>query len=96
MRLRTALIALVTVATIAAACGDDDTNDGYSESTRDAYMEGCTDQQSVAFCECTLNELEERYTEEEFFRFAIEASDAPPQDLVEISLACIAEADLGS
>lgn len=95
MRLRTALIALVTVATIAAACGDDDSSDGYSEDVRNAYMDGCTDTQSVAFCDCTLNELEERYTQEEFFRFAIEASDAPPQDLVEISLACIAEADLG-
>ena len=44
---------------------------------------------------CTLNELEDRYTQEEFFRFAIEASDEPPQDLIEISLACIGEADIG-
>ncbi len=95
MSLRTAVIAVVTVAMIAVACGDDDTNDGYSEDIRNAYMDGCTDTQNVAFCECTLNELEERYTQEEFFRFAIEASDQPPQDLIEISLACIGEAEIG-
>ena len=95
MSLRTACVALITVALISAACGDDNTNNGYSADIRNAYMEGCTGSQSEAFCACTLNELEDRYTQEEFFRFAIEASDEPPQDLIEISLDCIGEADIG-
>jgi hypothetical protein len=95
MRLRIALVALLAVATIAAACGDDDDTGGYSDAIRDSYMQGCTGSQNEAFCECTLNELEKRYTQEEFIRFAIEASETPPDDLVDISLACIGEADLG-
>lgn len=94
-----ALVALFAVALIATACGDDDGgggSGGYSSSVTDAYMEGCTSGgQPAAFCQCTLDELEDRFSEEEFVAFAIEASEEPPDEFVEIALACIGEADIG-
>lgn len=95
MRLRTMMVALLAVFTL-AACGDDDgTGDRYSDEIRNAYLEGCTGSQNQAFCECTLTELEKRFTQEEFIAFAIEASEEPPEEFVEITLACLSEVDLG-
>ncbi|MBI5157041.1 MAG: hypothetical protein HZA58_03395 [Acidimicrobiia bacterium] len=97
MNTRGVAIAVLMVAAL-GACGDDDTptGGGFSATTRSRYMEGCTSSQTEEFCACTLNELEERFTEEEFMRFAIEATEEPPQDLIEVSIVCISEADLDS
>jgi len=95
MKLRTVLVAVLAMAMLAAACGDDDGTGGYSDGVRDSYMRGCTGSQSEAFCECTLNELEKRFTEEELIAFAIEASEQPPDDFVDVARACIGEADRG-
>jgi len=95
MNKRAMAVAVLVVAML-GACGDDDTSSatGFSATTRSRYMEGCTTSQTEEFCACTLNELEERFTEEEFLRFAIEATEEPPQELIEVSITCIAEADL--
>lgn len=97
MNKRATAIAVLVVAAL-GACGDDDTSTsaGFSATTRSRYMEGCTSSQTEEFCACTLSELEERFTEEEFMRFAIEATEEAPQDLIEVSIACISEADLDS
>jgi hypothetical protein len=95
MRLGTLPVALLAVVVL-AACGDDDgTGDRYSDEIRNAYLEGCTTSQNQAFCECTLTELEKRFTQDEFIAFAIEASEEPPDDFVDITLACLSEVDLG-
>lgn len=96
MNIRAAAIVVLVIAAL-GACGDDDTpsGSGFSETTRSRYMEGCTGSQTEEFCACTLDELEERFTEEEFIRFAIAATEEPPQELIEVSITCIAEADLG-
>ncbi len=72
------------------------TGEPYSPEIRDAYLEGCGGSQNAAFCECTLTELEKRFTQEEFIAFAIEASEEPPEEFVEITLACLSEVDVGS
>ncbi len=97
MNKRAVAIAVLLVGAL-GACGDDDavSGGGFSATTRSRYMEGCTASQTEEFCACTLNELEERFTEEEFIRFAIEATEEPPQELIEVSITCISEADLGS
>lgn len=93
MRMR--LMVILAVAVLGACGGNDTTSTGFSATTRSRYMEGCTSSQSEAFCQCTLNELENRFTEEEFMRFAIDASEQPPDELIEVSLACLADAELG-
>lgn len=94
MRLRGLLLALLAVIAL-AACGDDDgTGQRYSEEIRNAYLEGCGGAQNADFCECTLTELEERFTQEEFIAFAIEATEEPPEEFVDITLACLSEVDL--
>lgn len=98
MRLRTTLIAVLSVAMLATACGDDSgggSGDGYSEQIRSSYLQGCGTEQNQAFCQCTLDELEKRFSEEEFIAFAIEASEEPPEEFIEIAFACLSEADLG-
>lgn len=96
MNIRVAAVVALVVAAL-GACGDDDTSpgNGFSATTRSRYMEGCTGAQTEDFCACTLDELEERFTEEEFMRFAIEATEEQPPELIEVSIACIAEADPG-
>ena len=93
MRMR--LMVILAVAVLGACGGTDTTSTGFSATTRSRYMEGCTSSQSEAFCQCTLDELENRFTEAEFMRFAIDASEEPPDALIEVSLACLAEAELG-
>ena len=100
-KIRRTLIILMSVALLAAACGDDDSggngdgNGGFSSEIKDRYLEGCETSQNRAFCECTLDEIEKRFSEEDFIRFAIEASEDPPEEFVEIAFACLDEADLG-
>lgn len=87
--------AMAVIAVVAlAACGDDDAGQQYSPEIRNAYLEGCTGSQNEAFCECTLTELEKRFTQEEFIAFAIEASEEPPDEFVDITLACLSEVDV--
>ena len=89
------LIALVfAFALIAAACGDDG-GGRFSSEIRDSYLEGCETEQNTAFCECTITEIEKRFSEEEFIRFAIEATGEAPEEFIEIAFACLGEADLG-
>lgn len=94
MRLR-ALVIVALVAIAMTACGDDDAAVGFSETTRTRYLQGCGTANSEAFCQCTLAELEDRFTEAEYLRFAVDDSAELRDALVEISLACIAEAELG-
>lgn len=97
MRLRIALMVVLMAASL-VACGDDDGTDGtggFSAETRRRYMEGCTTAQTEAFCQCTLDELAKRFSEEELMAFAIDGSEEPPEEFIEVTLACIAEADLG-
>ncbi|HEX5631118.1 MAG TPA: hypothetical protein VFY15_05615 [Acidimicrobiia bacterium] len=95
MKWRAWALTVIAVAAL-AACGDDDgTGDRYSPEIRNAYLEGCGGSQNAEFCECTLTELEKRFTQEEFIAFAIEASEEPPEEFVEITLACLSEVDVG-
>ncbi len=98
MKFRKALAIVFAFALIAVACGDDDDdggNGGFSSQIRDSYLDGCQGEQNAAFCECTFDEIEKRFSEEEFIRFAIEATEEPPDEFIEIAFACLSEADLG-
>jgi hypothetical protein len=93
MKIRKALAIVFAFALIAVACGDDD--GGFSSQIRDSYLDGCQGEQNAAFCECTFDEIEKRFSEEEFIRFAIEATEEVPDEFIEIAFACLSEADLG-
>lgn len=95
MKTRKLIAILFSFALIAVACGDDDGGGGFSPEIRDAYLEGCETEQNSDFCECTMDEIEERFSEEDFIRFAIEATEEPPEEFLEIAFACLGEADLG-
>ncbi len=95
MKIRNALAIIFAFALIAVACGDDDGGNGFSSEIRDSYLEGCETAQTAAFCECTLNELEEKFSEQEFVAFALEQTEDPPEEFMELALACLGEADLG-
>lgn len=94
MKFRKLIAIVFAFALIAAACGDDD-GGGYSSEIRDGYLEGCQTEQNAAFCECTLDEIEKRFSEEEFIRFAIETTEDAPEEFIEIAFACLDQADLG-
>lgn len=95
MIIRKALAILFAFALVAVACGDDDGGDGFSAEIRSSYLAGCEGEQNAAFCECTIDEIEDRFSEEEFIRFAIEATEEPPEEFIAIAFACLSEADLG-
>lgn len=97
MKARFVAAVVMALALVAGACGDDDGGDGFSPEIRNQYLQGCMTSQNQAFCDCTLDELEKRFTQEEFVRFAIEANETPPdpQIFTEVALACIAEANPG-
>jgi len=96
MRIRKAVAIVFAFALIAVACGDDDGGGGrYSSQIRDSYLEGCETEQNTEFCECTLDEIEKRFSEEEFIRFAIETTEEPPEGFIQAAFACLSEADLG-
>lgn len=89
-------IALVfAFALVLVACGDDGGDGGFSSEVRDSYLAGCeAESPGGEFCECTFNEIEERFTEEEFIRFAIESTEEPPEEFLEVAFACLGELDL--
>lgn len=97
MKIRKALAIVLTFALVAVACGDDDGGNtgGFSSQIRDSYLDGCQGEQNAAFCECTFDEIEKRFSEEEFIRFAIEATEEAPEEFIEIAFACLSEADFG-
>ena len=94
MKIRKVIAVVFAFALMAAACGDDD-GDGFSAEIRNSYLEGCQTEQNAEFCECTIDEIESMFSEEEFIRFAIEATEEPPAEFIEIAFACIGEADFG-
>lgn len=93
MKMRKVIAVVFAFALIATACGDDDGR--FSSEIRDSYLEGCQTSQNAAFCECTIDKIEKSFSEEEFIRFAIEATEEAPDELIEIAFACLGEADLG-
>jgi hypothetical protein len=96
MKIRRVIALVFALALLAGACGDDDGGNGrFSSGIRDSYLQGCGGQQNAEFCECTLTEIEKRFTEAEFIKFAVEQTEEPPQEFVEIAFACLGEADLG-
>jgi len=95
MKIRKAIAIVFAFALIAVACGDDDGGDGFSSEIRDSYLEGCETEQNAAFCECTFDEIAKTFSEEEFIRFAIEATEEAPEEFLDIVFACLGEADLG-
>jgi len=95
MKIRKAVAIVFAFALIAVACGDDDGGNGFSSEIRSSYLEGCQSEQNAAFCECTIDEIEKKFSEEDFIRFAIEATEEPPEEFIEIAFACLGEADLG-
>jgi hypothetical protein len=66
---RSVLILLAAASLFVAACGDDGPDD-YSDSTREAFMTGCveddTDEDLVEVCECTYDTAVEELPFEEF------------------------------
>ena len=66
---RSLLILLVSALFLVAACGEDGPSD-YSESTREAFMTGCVEDDSdddlVEVCECTYDTAVEELPFEEF------------------------------
>lgn len=95
MKIRRLIALVFAFALVVAACGDDDGGGGFSSEIRSSYLEGCETSQNAAFCECTIDEIENRFSEEEFIRFAIDATEEPPEEFIEIAFACLGEADLG-
>lgn len=98
MKIRTIIAIVFAFALITVACGDDDggTPGGqYSSDIRDSYLAGCeAESPGGNFCECTIQEIEKRFTQEEFIKFAIEATEEPPEEFLEIAFACLGELDL--
>jgi len=95
MKIRKAIAIVFAFALVAVACGDDDSGGQFSSEIRDSYLEGCETEQNTAFCECTITEIEKKFSEEEFIKFAIEATEEAPEEFIEIAFACLGEADLG-
>ena len=97
MRIRKVIAIVFAFALIAAACGDDDGGGGrFSSEIRDSYLAGCeAESPGGNFCECTMQEIEKRFSEEEFIAFAIEATEDAPEEFIEIAFACLDELDLG-
>lgn len=92
MKFRKLIAVVFAFALIAVACGDDDGGGSFSSEIRDAYLQGCeAEAPAGGFCECTLNEIEKSFSEEEFIRFAIEATEEPPEEFLEIAFACLGE-----
>jgi hypothetical protein len=87
MKFRRLLAIGMSVLALASACGGDDTGE-FSEDFRRLFMENCTDDESEAFCGCYLEELEERFTQDEIMSLAIEGSEEPPPEFFEAVLAC--------
>jgi len=65
--------------------------EGFSEATRSLYLEGCNDGTNAEFCECTIDEFEKVYTEEEFIALALQTTGEAdlPQEFIDIALSCL-------
>lgn len=78
---------------VGGACGDDET--GYPEEVVADFMDGCTAEQGTneSYCECTLEQLEETMTLEEFRAAdaAVREGDELPAELVDAAEKCRAE-----
>ncbi|NQV07282.1 hypothetical protein HQ535_12095 [bacterium] len=85
----------ISMVLVLGACGDDDAGSGFDSTSRNAYMTGCLEDGNEAFCSCTLDEFEQRYSQDEFEALALELSnpDEAPEAFVEVILMCISELD---
>ena len=85
------LAVVLALGLVFAACGGGD--DGFSDEIRTEFMGGCAPEAGDAFCECTLDELEKTYTEEEFISVGLTAftsgSDDVPEEMMTAVLSCI-------
>lgn len=91
------LVLLLALSMVLIACGDSG-DDGLPEGFRDAYMQGCAADGNEKFCECTLDELEKKMSTDELIALASSIEDPnaePPEELIEVTLLCIGELDLG-
>jgi hypothetical protein len=90
MRTRRFIALFFASALVFVACGG-----GFSSEIRDSYLAGCeAESPGGNFCECTFDEIEKRFSEEEFIRFAIESAEEPPEEFIEVAFACLGELDL--
>ena len=69
----------------------------FDEFTRSAYLEGCREDGNDAFCECTLEEFETLYNQDEFERLALELDDPSqlPDEFTSVIFGCLDEFDDG-
>jgi hypothetical protein len=66
------------------------TDSGFSETARSLYLEGCESESPIpGFCECTIREFEQRWTEAEFLAIAMEEN--PPPEFFEIAASCLGD-----
>lgn len=103
MKIRKIIAIVFALALVVTACGDDDGGNGgdsgdrYSAEIRDGYLQGCESSSPGGnFCECSLEEIEKRFTEEEFIAFAVQATEEPPEEFLEVAFVCLEELDLGN
>jgi len=83
---------LLALALVVAACGNHD-GSKFDDAFRQSFMTSCTAGQPEAFCSCYLDQLEQRYTQDEIYAAVIGGSEAPAQEFIDAGLACMA--DLG-
>jgi hypothetical protein len=89
---RRLVIALLSMVLATSACGGGGGGE-FSEEFRASIMESCTEGQSESYCVCYLDELQERFTQEQIFRVVIEGGEEPPPEFFDAALACAAELD---
>lgn len=87
MKVRRLLAAALSIVVLASSCGDDGTGE-FSEDFRRLFMQNCSADESEAFCDCYLDELEKRFTQDQIIALAIEGSEEPPPEFFEAGFAC--------
>ena len=97
LRLRPVAIILFGIIVVLVACGDEGPDD-YDDATREAFMEGCVEDDAdpdlVDVCECTYETAVEELPFERFRaveRRLQEGQTEMPDDVSEIILGCIRE-----
>jgi hypothetical protein len=95
LRLRHLAIIVFGLVVVLAACSDEGP-DGYDDATRDAFMEGCIEDDAsedlIDVCECTYETAVEELPFERFRtveRRLQEGQTEIPDDVSEIILGCI-------
>jgi hypothetical protein len=85
------LVLIVLLAVVGAGCGDEDPTRGFSEEVRAGYMEGCLQSGNRSFCDCTLEEFEQTFSQAEFERLALgfAGDEPPPQEFLDVITACL-------